>query len=227
MEIIPNVHRIPLLSANVFLIIDEDGLTLIDAAMHSSVKKILSYIRSCGQHPARLKHILLTHADIDHVGGAKALKAHTGAKVCASKIAAGALAEGKSSRELGVGRVGKLWFSLMHRVFTSSMRMDVDEVLSPGQTLPILDGLEVIDTQGHTPGHISFYAKAAGLLFAGDSLRTRTGKIILNISPAITWDREKTIASTRRQAELKPKAVCSGHGPVVFEPEGEFPYKQL
>ena len=103
--------------------------------------------------------------------------------------------------------------------------MDVDEVLSPGQTLPILGGIEVIDTQGHTPGHISFYAKETGLLFAGDSLITRTGKINLNISPAITWDREKTIASTRRQAELKPNAVCSGHGPVVFEPEGEFPHK--
>ncbi|TES91349.1 MAG: MBL fold metallo-hydrolase [Anaerolineales bacterium] len=224
MEIIPNVHRIPLITANVYLIIEEDGLTLIDSAMQSSVKKILSYIRSCNQDPTQLKYILLTHADIDHGGGAKALKVHTGAKVCASKIAAGALAEGKSSRELRVGRIGKLVFSFMHRVFSSSMIMDVDEVLSPGQTLPILGGIEVIDTQGHTPGHISFYAKETGLLFAGDSLITRTGKINLNISPAITWDREKTIASTRRQAELKPKAVCSGHGPVVFEPEVEFPY---
>jgi glyoxylase-like metal-dependent hydrolase (beta-lactamase superfamily II) len=222
MEIIPDVHRIPLIAVNVFLIIDEDGLTLIDAAMHSSVKKILSYIRSCGQDPTRLKYILLTHADIDHVGGAKALKVHTGAKVCASEIAARALTEGKSSRELGVGRVGKLWFSLVHRVISSSMLMDVDEVLSPGQKLPILGGLEVIDTHGHTPGHISFYAKEAGLLFAGDSLHTRTGKIGLNLSPAITWDKEKTIASTRYQAELNPKVVCSGHGPVLFEPEWEF-----
>ncbi len=225
MEIIPNVHRIPLIPANVYLIIEEDGLTLIDAAMQSSVKKILSYIRSCNQDPTQLKYILLTHADIDHVGGAKALKAHTGAKVCASDIAAGALAEGKSSRELGVGKVGKLWFSLMHMVFSSSMIIDVDVVLSPGQTLLFLGGLEVIDTQGHTPGHIPFHAKAAGLLFAGDSLHTRTGKISLNLSPAITWDMEKTIASTRRQAELKPKALCSGHGLVVFEPEGKFPYK--
>ena len=42
--------------------------------------------------------------------------------------------------------------------------------LSDGQILPVLGGLRVIETLGHTPGHISLFAPSAGILFCGDSI---------------------------------------------------------
>jgi glyoxylase-like metal-dependent hydrolase (beta-lactamase superfamily II) len=222
MEIIPNVHHIPLNSANVFLIREEDGLTLIDAAFPFTTSKIVRYIRSIGHDPANLKNILITHADFDHIGGVKALKRLSGTKVYASQPAAKAMAKGISSRELNLGRLITPVVSFLEKTFHLP-KVNVDEILSPGQTLPILGGLEVIDTSGHTPGHLSYFAKETGVLFAGDSLHTRTGEIIYNLYPSITWDRDKVIASTRLQAELNPKVVCSGHGPVVFGPELRFP----
>jgi len=43
-EIIPNVHLIPNIVANPYLLIDPDGLTLIDAGLPGSQRKILRYL---------------------------------------------------------------------------------------------------------------------------------------------------------------------------------------
>lgn len=225
MEIIPNVHHIHLQGTNVYLIIAEDGLTLIDAALPFSTKKITQYIQSIGHDPANLNRILITHADFDHIGGVKALKKLTGAEVYASRLAAEAMAEGISSRRLKLGKLSTPLVAFLEKTFHLP-KIKVDEILSPGQVLPILGGLEVIDTSGHTPGHLSYFAKEVGILFAGDSLHARTGNIEYNLYPSITWDREKMIASTSLQAELKPKIVCTGHGPVVSGPELRFPSRE-
>lgn len=222
MEIIPQVHYIKLIGANVFLIVEEGGLTLVDTGMPFSSCKILGYIRSIGSDPADLKTILITHADFDHVGSVKALKKVSGAKVSASKAAAAAMAKGVSSRELKFGKLMTSLLSFLAKTFHLP-RIIVDEILSPGQILPILGGLEVIDTSGHTPCHLSYYAKGPGVLFAGDSVRTREGQILYNLYPSITWNGEKVITSTRHQKELKPKVVCSGHGPIVYEQAMRFP----
>ncbi len=222
MEITPNVHHIRLNDANVFLIIEEDGLTLIDAAFPFTTRKIRQYIHDIGHDPATLKRILITHSDFDHVGGVKALQRLTGAKVYASQLAAEAMAKGIASRTLNLGQLLTPVIAFFERIFHLP-KIKVDEILSPGQVLPILGGLEVIDTSGHTPGHLSYFAKEAGILFAGDSLHARTGNLRYNLYPSITWDREKTIAATSLQAKLKPKIVCAGHGPVVSEPGLRFP----
>ena len=90
MEVAPNVHLIPGITANPYLIVDADGLTLIDAGLPGSDRKILRALAGLGYYaPKDLKRILITHAGFDHVGGLARLKAATGARVYASAIAAG------------------------------------------------------------------------------------------------------------------------------------------
>ena len=69
MEVIVNVHHIPDIIANPYLIIDNDGLTLIDTGLSGSEKKILNYINGLGRSPGDLKRIVITHSDLDHIGG--------------------------------------------------------------------------------------------------------------------------------------------------------------
>ena len=59
MEIRQNVHLIPNVIANPYLIIDPDGLTLIDSGIPGSEKKILKYIASLGFEPTDFE----THSD--------------------------------------------------------------------------------------------------------------------------------------------------------------------
>ena len=222
MEILPNVHLIPNIVANPYLLIDPDGLTLIDAGLPGSHRKILRYMSDSGYAPEDLKRILITHADFDHIGGLAALKAATGARIFASPVEAQAMAEGHSSRPLKPRRrVTKLLFDLMTRLFKPAS-IQVDELLSDGQILPILGGLGVVETPGHTPGHISLFLPSSGVLFCGDSIVSgETG--LRGSRGANNWDQAKSDESVRKQAALGAHILCSGHGPVVMDAAGKFP----
>lgn len=222
MEILPNVHIIPNIIANPYLLIDPDGLTLIDAGLQGSHKKILRYLAGLGYEPHDLKRILITHADFDHVGGLAALKAATGAHIFASQIEAQAMLEGHASRPLKPrSRLTRLLFDLMARLFKPAS-VQADELLLDGQTLPALGGLRVVETPGHTPGHISFFAPSAGILFCGDSIVSeQTG--LRGSRGANNWDQAKSDESVRKQAALGATIVCSGHGPVVMDAADKFP----
>jgi glyoxylase-like metal-dependent hydrolase (beta-lactamase superfamily II) len=222
MEIFPKVHLVPNIIANAYLLVDPDGLTLIDAGLPGSQRKILRYLSGLGYVPADLKRILITHADFDHVGGLAALKTATRARVFASPIEAKAMAEGHSSRALKPRhRITKVLFDLMAALFKPTP-VQADDLLSDGQTFPVLGGLQVLETSGHTPGHISLYLSSPGILFCGDSIVSEeTG--LRGSSGANNWDQAKSDESVRRQAALGARILCSGHGPVVMEAEGKFP----
>ena len=64
-----------------YLIDTGDGLILIDTAMHETVYLLIENVRKLGYELTDIKKILLTHAHIDHIGGARTLKELTGAKI--------------------------------------------------------------------------------------------------------------------------------------------------
>src|SRR5512146_3193293 len=100
MKIVDNVYVVPGVVANPYLIVDADGLTIIDAGCPRNGKKILAYIASLGKSARDVKRIIITHADLDHFGGLAALQRATGARTYASQIEADAIAKGQSSREI-------------------------------------------------------------------------------------------------------------------------------
>jgi glyoxylase-like metal-dependent hydrolase (beta-lactamase superfamily II) len=223
MKIIDNVFLVPGVVANPYLIVDADGLTVIDTGLPRSQKKILAYVASLGKRAQDVKRIIITHADFDHVGGLAALQAATGARTYASKIEADAIAMGKSSREIKATgfSLRRVFFALM-RPFMKLKPFQVDEILVEGQTLPVLGGLRVIETPGHTPGHVSLFAPSVGVLFCGDSMVSDEHGL-QGSRPGITWDETRARESERKQAALGAHIVGSGHGPVVMDANGKFP----
>ena len=222
MEIIPNVHVISGGFVNCYLIVDPDGLTLIDTGLAGNAKRVLQYVEGLGRKPGDVKRIIITHADGDHVGSLAALKAATGARVYANAAEAEAIAAGRSSRDLKADNLLlKLVFAITGRLFRASPAQ-VDELVTEGQALPALGGLRVVETFGHTPGHISLFAPSAGILFVGDSLVSNKDGL-RGSRGANTWDQDKANAAVRKQATLGAQVVCSGHGPVVMDAVGRFP----
>jgi glyoxylase-like metal-dependent hydrolase (beta-lactamase superfamily II) len=215
MEIVPNVHVIPSLTANPFLLIDHDGLTLIDTDIPGSARRILRYIKRLGYAARDLNRILLTHADYDHAGSVAALKQATGARVYASLFEARAVAAGKFPRSLKTDNVFLKPLLVLAERLGRIHPAHVDEHLSEGQVLPVLKGLHVVDSNGHTPGHLSFFAPALRLLFSGDSIVSEKGRLVGSHAP-VTWNQAKADASVRKQLALKAKIVCVGHGPVMI-----------
>jgi len=222
MEIIPKVHVIPSPTGNHYLLLDKDGLTLIDAGIPGSAWKVLAYLRRLRFSPRDLKRILITHADFDHVGGLATLKRLSGARVYAHPIEARAIATGGFSRPLRTANtLLKPLFRLAER-FGKTAPVKVDEILVAGQVLPVLDGLYVVDSSGHTPGHLSFFAPVSGILFTGDSILS-VGDRLVGSHGAVTWDQEKANRAVRRQAALRARIVCSGHGNVIMDALSKFP----
>jgi glyoxylase-like metal-dependent hydrolase (beta-lactamase superfamily II) len=223
MKITDNIFVVPRVVANTYILIDEDGLTIIDAGLPRSEKKILAFVAKLGFYPSDVKRIVLTHSDLDHVGALTALQKATGARTYASQIEADSIAAGKPSRQ-----ISSSGFSLRRILFTlvgpflQGRPFQVDEILVEAQSLPALGGLRVIETPGHTPGHISLYAPAVGMLFCGDSMVTDENGIH-GSRPAVTWDEAKAKESVQKQTELGASIVCSGHGPVVRDAGGKFP----
>jgi glyoxylase-like metal-dependent hydrolase (beta-lactamase superfamily II) len=224
MEIAPRVHQIPCIIANPFLIVEPDGLTLIDCGLPGSEKKILRFISDLGRAPRDLKHILITHADGDHVGALAALQRATGARTYASAFEAECIRAGKTPRPLKPQGWQKILFALIlpitARIFAARPAR-VDEILTDGQMLPMLGGLRALATIGHTPGHFSFFAPASGILFVGDSLVSE-GARLRGSRGMNTWDQAKADAAVRAQAALAPPIVCAGHGAVVRDAAKKF-----
>ena len=71
--IAPGVYCLSGSAVNLFVMDDaESGVTLVDAGMPGSTKRVLALLQAIGRTPVDVKHILITHADMDHVGGSPA-----------------------------------------------------------------------------------------------------------------------------------------------------------
>jgi glyoxylase-like metal-dependent hydrolase (beta-lactamase superfamily II) len=92
---------------------------------------------------------------------------------------------------------------------------DLASIISPTTLKPLADGdelfgMRVIETPGHTLGHISVFEPATGILVAGDALRTTGG--LEGSDPQFTADQTKANDSVRKLAGMDIKAILPGHG---------------
>ena len=102
-------------------------------------------------------HILITHGHFDHIGGAAALKAQTGAKLYIHILDAPALSSNRASLSMMMG--------------IQIDKAEPDVLLHGGETLEA-GGLSfrVLHTPGHSPGGVSYVLDGEKILFSGDTL---------------------------------------------------------
>lgn len=210
--IAPEVACLDLGAVNVYLCRDDDGFTLIDAGTPGKAATILATLAEWGGAPADLKRILITHADYDHAGSMAALQQQTGATVYAGAETARFLSEGGTPKHLPA----PIHFVLSNFMRIQTIPRDAIKIVYDGDVLPVLGGLEALATPGHTMDHFAFYSPAAGVLFAGDTLETRTGHV--KRSPQlITASTEANNESAIRLLNLAPAVFACGHGAPLTE----------
>jgi glyoxylase-like metal-dependent hydrolase (beta-lactamase superfamily II) len=90
--------------------------------------------------------------------------------------------------------------------------------MAGGDELPVLGGLRVLAAPGHTPDQHALYSPAAGVLFSGDALNTRGGR--LQLTPRrITADWPAAEQTAARLLSLAPRVIACGHGaPLIDDP---------
>ena len=97
---------------------------------------------------------------------------------------------------------------------TQPRAVSVDISLEDGDSFDVLGKMEIIHTPGHTPGSISFYFPAIGLLIVGDALQCYGGRLGLP-SRLFTGDMDQAKESIRRLAQLDVDILCFSHFPPM------------
>ncbi|MBN1644011.1 MAG: MBL fold metallo-hydrolase [Dehalococcoidales bacterium] len=216
MQVIPRVYQITARYGNIFLIVEE-YLTLIDTGLRGSAPGVADFIRSLGRSPKEVNLIILTHNHLDHIGGLAGLRRVTKAKVAAPKRDF-VIDNGPVPYPAGnfLGRLFKTTaMSPLRRRFLLEA-MDIDILLEGGEVFPVLGGLQVVPTPGHTAGSISLYAPQKKLLFVADALNKKHDVLRLPLRTA-TSNLDDTIASIEKMAKMDVEVICFGHGRPITE----------
>lgn len=162
------------------------------------IEDILRRVREQGW---QIRQIAVTHAHIDHIGGAARLKAITGAPIALHP----------ADQQL----YDQLDWQAEWLGVAPPERTAIDGALRESETLR-LGGLrfEILDTPGHTPGSVCLYAPGEAKLFAGDTLFA--GSIGRTDLPG--GDSRQILRSLREKILALPDttAVIPGHGEATM-----------
>jgi glyoxylase-like metal-dependent hydrolase (beta-lactamase superfamily II) len=119
--------------------------------------EIESILTVLARHGLTVKSIVITHAHIDHIGGAQKLKRVTGAPVYMNA------ADDELRRHM---EVQAAWLNM-----PAPETAEVDVEARDGDRLQVgATEVHVLHTPGHTQGSISLYMPGEGKLVAGDTL---------------------------------------------------------
>jgi glyoxylase-like metal-dependent hydrolase (beta-lactamase superfamily II) len=147
------------LSNNIYLVQSGDELVVFDPGMPSDLRRLVDRIKSLGRSPKDVTAIVLTHFHVDHAGCARALKQLSGANVYANAEDVPYLQGEKYMPSVFKAGVQGRALMLLPRTVEKYSRVPTVEVDVPfvdGDVLPVLGGLEVYHTPGHTPGSSCF-----------------------------------------------------------------------
>lgn len=197
---------------NCYLVLEEDGLTLVDSTTSSPAEVVSALVKQLGRE---LRRVALTHAHGDHVGGVAGVRQRfPGVEVSISERDAPILAGDKTLLPSEPQTEVKGFFE--------KVDWKPDRLLKPGDRV---GSLEVIASPGHTPGHIAFLDVRDRALIAGDGFQTRGGIAVSGVVrplfpfPALaTWNKQTALSSAVALRALDPSLLAVGHGDAISEP---------
>jgi hydroxyacylglutathione hydrolase len=183
------------------------GDIVVDAGTKGSAKRQIKALHghTVGAHA-------LTHAHVDHAGGSRRL-------VDAFDVGLWVGERDRADVESGRPAAPETWA----RPMMARLRHEpvpVARTLHEGDDIG--HGFTVLDTPGHSDGHVSFWRESDRTLVLGDvflNMNLLTTVPGLHEPPRIfTRDPQRNRDSARRLAALEPELALFGHGPPLRDP---------
>lgn len=176
------------------VIVGTHEVVIIDPGYENGVELIEAALAQREQ--VRVKAILLTHGHPDHANAAPGLK-----RIYDVPIMLHPTERQVASRFMDVS--------------------EIDAELRGGMTISVDGGvLEVIDTPGHSPGHVVFFEPVSRTMIGGDLV---SGNGTTGIFPPL-GKMDEYLDSIRRAESYHPRVVIPGHGPTMVDQPGLWEY---
>ena len=188
---------------NLVLVWDDNTAVLLDTGLPGQLMLIRGEMEKAGVAFDRLRLVVITHQDTDHIGNIASLKnALEGLKVFSH-------AEEKPYIELEKKPVK--W--TQERFSQAGAGPAIDYALADGEELEVCGGIKVIHTPGHTPGHICLYLKKYKTLVTGDAVNLVNGQLV-GPNPQYTYNMDIAIDSLNKLKQFDIEKVICYHGGV-------------
>jgi len=206
-QVAEDVWQIPLTpryGINAYLL----GDVVVDAGVKQLAGKVVAAVAGRG-----VRAHAITHAHVDHVGGSRRV-------VDALGVPFWCPADDAADVEAGRPTMAQTWAAPLMRAGSRFETVRIARRLQEGDELS--SGFVVVDTPGHSPGHVSFWRERDRVLVCGDvffNLHPATLRYGLRHPPGVfTVDPPLNHASQRKLAALRPEVVLLGHGPAINDP---------
>ncbi|MFC7134388.1 MULTISPECIES: MBL fold metallo-hydrolase [Salinibaculum] len=198
---------VPPLASNAYLVEYRDALTLVDAGLFVNHPSIGSELAAAGYDASDIDRVLVTHYDIDHVGGLRSLTGFDGpVHVGAADLA---LADGSATPPL-------THKGLFHRAVRPVWDLDGFDVV-PVADGDRIGGFTAHHTPGHNPGHTVYVHDDLGLALLGD-LVWEDGGTLTTPEWYDSYDMAQLRASVRALVDRLPafEVAAMGHGDPIL-----------
>ncbi len=185
------------LQCNCSIIGDETSREAMVIDPGDEIDEVLAIVR---KHNLQVKQIVVTHAHIDHVGGAMKLRAATGAPILLNQ---------NDYALLKMLDMQAAWIGM-----PAPGKVEIDRSITTGETVSAgTHTASIFHTPGHTEGSVCLYFPAEKKLIAGDTLFT--GSIGRTDLPGGSM--QKILRSLHETVLALPDetVVIPGHGPLT------------
>jgi glyoxylase-like metal-dependent hydrolase (beta-lactamase superfamily II) len=236
-QIADNLIHIPVGIGNAYLVGDSDSFVLVDSGPQGNSATIISVVEEQFGPDASPECIVLTHGHFDHSGSADTLADHWDIDIFAHPLEHPYL-DGRASYPPPDPTVGGFMAQAIRFVPIKQPNLSGRlQELDPDDEIPGMEGWDIIETPGHTPGHISFFRHEDRTLIAGDAFCTMNQdsmvdtlsrkQVVWRPPTYYTFDWEEAEISVRRLATLRPDVLAAGHGVPMSGPDATQQLRQL
>jgi glyoxylase-like metal-dependent hydrolase (beta-lactamase superfamily II) len=230
MEVVPGIHRIEgdLGERYVcqYLLVGEERTLLVDTGLRDMPAEVIApYVATLDRSLEDIDDVLISHADVDHCGGNRALRAAAPRARLLCGEADRAWIESNEAMMAGNYR----WYEpygfgpsaddidFLERELGGDAPIDLG--LRGGETLRLGPSwrVEVLALPGHTPGHLGIWDSRSGSAIVidavlGDGVYDRAGNRLI---PPRYYDVRAYEATIRRLSALDPDLLLTAHYEVM------------
>jgi glyoxylase-like metal-dependent hydrolase (beta-lactamase superfamily II) len=239
-EIFPGLYQMPLIlsgfdpgSVNLYLIKTSGGLTAVDTGwdLPEALHSLKAQLSEIGAQINDIKEVILTHFHIDHMGLVPRLKQNQNVKVYLHQ---------KELELMKIRYTGRDNFLPLTDAFLQTHGFPAAELTPPEFQLPMPDHMDsivpnvllqggeeisvgdylfkIINTPGHTPGHIALFEARNKFLISGDMLLPSIATNAAFHVQHIDYPLQKYLESLKNLRMLDFDTVLPGHEHVFHNP---------